>query len=164
MTTNKPVPTIAANLRHAARNHETVTIGGGEFGPAELLEAANLIDPEVARRREDPTPEMHAAVRKVLQHHGLAAVGDGVVEADLIHAVLSNHDEADTIEWLEKGNAEWRDTARLAMKHQNMASATARVAISHLHALLNSRRTATQAWEAERAAREWLESIGSEVP
>ena len=37
-------------------------------------------------------------------------------------------------------------------------------AIAHLHKLLNSRRTATQAQEDERAAREWLESIGSEAP
>lgn len=33
--------TLIANLRHAARNHETVNIGGGEFGPAELLAAAD---------------------------------------------------------------------------------------------------------------------------
>lgn len=37
-------------------------------------------------------------------------------------------------------------------------------AVAHLHALLNSRRTATQAMESDRAAREWLESIGSEAP
>lgn len=36
-------------------------------------------------------------------------------------------------------------------------------AVRHLHAILNSQRTATQALEAERAAREWLESIGSEA-
>ena len=35
-------------------------------------------------------------------------------------------------------------------------------AVAHLHALLNQRRTATQMLEAERAAREWLVSIGSE--
>lgn len=37
------IPSIVANLRHAARNRETCVIGGGEFGPSELLEAANLI-------------------------------------------------------------------------------------------------------------------------
>jgi hypothetical protein len=36
--------TLIANLRHAARNHETVTIGGGEFGPAELLAAAQALE------------------------------------------------------------------------------------------------------------------------
>ena len=35
-------------------------------------------------------------------------------------------------------------------------------AVAHLHALLNQRRTATQMLEAERAARDWLASIGSE--
>lgn len=37
-------------------------------------------------------------------------------------------------------------------------------AIAHLHALLNSRRTATQAWDAEHEARQWLAGIGSEAP
>lgn len=32
-------------------------------------------------------------------------------------------------------------------------------AVRHLHALLNSQRTAVQSWEAEKAARDWLESI-----
>lgn len=30
-------------------------------------------------------------------------------------------------------------------------------AIRHLHALLNSQRTAVQSWESEKAARDWLE-------
>lgn len=42
------------------------------------------------------------------------------------------------------------------------AELQAEQAITHLHALLNQRRTATQMLEAERAAREWLVSIGSE--
>ena len=36
--------TIIANLRHAARNHETVSIGGGDFGPAELLAVALTLE------------------------------------------------------------------------------------------------------------------------
>ena len=36
-------------------------------------------------------------------------------------------------------------------------------AIRHLHALLNSQNTATRAREAEKAARDWLGSIGSET-
>jgi len=35
------------------------------------------------------TPEMHSAVRRVLKYHGLTKVGDGVVEADLIEAMLA---------------------------------------------------------------------------
>lgn len=37
---------------------------------------------------ERKTSAMHAAVRKVLQYHGLVKGSDGVVEADLIYAVL----------------------------------------------------------------------------
>jgi len=36
--------TLIANLRHAARNHETVLVGGGEFGPTELRHAADLLE------------------------------------------------------------------------------------------------------------------------
>jgi hypothetical protein len=35
-------------------------------------------------------------------------------------------------------------------------------AIDYLHLLLNDRRTATQAWDVEQAARDWLTNIGSE--
>lgn len=38
--------------------------------------------------RLDHTPKMHNAVRAVLKHHGLTEIGDTVVEADLIAAVL----------------------------------------------------------------------------
>jgi hypothetical protein len=34
------------------------------------------------------TAEQHASVRGVLRHHNLTVYGDGVIEADLIHAVL----------------------------------------------------------------------------
>ena len=40
--------TLIANLRHAARNRETVTIGGGEFDPAEMLAAADAFDAMLA--------------------------------------------------------------------------------------------------------------------
>jgi hypothetical protein len=35
---------MQANLKHAARNCETITIGGGEFGPEELKRAADMLD------------------------------------------------------------------------------------------------------------------------
>lgn len=35
---------IAANLKHAARNGQTVTIGGGDFCPAELAVAAKTLE------------------------------------------------------------------------------------------------------------------------
>ena len=53
------------------------------------------------------------------------------------------------------------DPARLALAN---AQHQLQVAIGHLHAILNSRRTATQSWQAEQEARQWLESIGSEAP
>ena len=49
----------------------------------------------------------------------------------------------------------WQQAAGIARNQRDEA-------IVHLHALLNQRRTATQMLEAEREAREWLASIGSE--
>jgi hypothetical protein len=36
--------TIVANLKKAARDHQIVTIGGGQFNPVELAEAARVIE------------------------------------------------------------------------------------------------------------------------
>lgn len=66
----------------------------------------------------------------------------------------------DQVEWLEKGNDEWRTLALSKDKQAKACQATARIAIDHLQKLLNERRTAQQSWEAEQAAREWLTSIG----
>lgn len=57
-----------------------------------------------------------------------------------------------------------RESDRKWMQSVTMAAIQRDTAIRHLHALLNSRRTATQSWEAEQEARLWLESIGSEAP
>lgn len=35
---------LIANLKHAARNRETVRIGGGDFNPEELKRAAELLE------------------------------------------------------------------------------------------------------------------------
>ncbi len=51
----------------------------------------------------------------------------------------------------------WQQAAGIARNDRDQA-------ITHLHAILNQRRTATQMLEAESAAREWLRSIGSEAP
>lgn len=37
------IETFIANLLHAVRNHETVLIGGGEFGPAALKVIADVL-------------------------------------------------------------------------------------------------------------------------
>ena len=111
---------------------------------------------------EEMDKAIHAAVRKTLQHHKLTEVGNAVVEADLIHAVLSNHNSADKIDWLKKGVAEWRDAALQETKLRNASAATARIAIGHLHAVLNKARTHHEQQASDTAARDWLASIGSE--
>lgn len=49
--------------------------------------------------------------------------------------------------------------SRLALINAQVALGQA---IHHLQRILNKSRTATESWNAEQAAREWLESIGSE--
>ena len=68
----------------------------------------------------------------------------------------------DHLEWMEKGNAEWRDMAISRAKQAETARATARVAITHLQAVLNKPRTHADQQAADTAARDWLTSIGSE--
>ena len=69
----------------------------------------------------------------------------------------------DYLDWLEKGNAEWRRTALTNSAHAEAARATARIAIDHLDAVLNK---AQGSWErqqaADAAARTWMASIGYE--
>ena len=72
-------------------------------------------------------------------------------------------DEAiDHMEWLEKGNAEWRNLWQSAAKQNTAAMATARVAIWHLQAVLNKARKHAEQQAADTAARDWLESIGND--
>ena len=68
----------------------------------------------------------------------------------------------DHFDWLEKGNAEWRDVAMSHMRQANAARATARIAISHMQEMLSRARTATESYAEDTAARDWLISIGSE--
>lgn len=68
----------------------------------------------------------------------------------------------DHIDWLEKGNEEWRLAGSSALKQARAAQATALIAISHLHAVLNKARTYNEQQAADTAARDWLVSIGSE--
>lgn len=68
----------------------------------------------------------------------------------------------DYIDWLEKGNAEWRSVALGNAKQAKSARATAQIAIGHLQAVLNKPRTHAEQQSADTAAREWLTSIGSE--
>lgn len=59
-------------------------------------------------------PAMHAAVRKVLQHHKLSEHGDSTVEADLIYAVLDN---------LGVGEAPLKSNTRSAMPSEVIEAA-----------------------------------------
>jgi hypothetical protein len=68
----------------------------------------------------------------------------------------------DDIEWTEKGLAEWRGMALSHAKQAEAARATAKVAITHLQAVLNTPRTHADQQAADTAARDWLISIGSE--
>jgi hypothetical protein len=68
----------------------------------------------------------------------------------------------DEIEWLEKGNAEWRSLALANQQQARAAQATARIAITHLQSVLNKARTHADQQDADTAARDWLISIGSE--
>ncbi len=68
----------------------------------------------------------------------------------------------DHIEWLEKGNAEWRAVALTNGRQAKAAQATARVAIGHLDAVLNKCRSHDAQQAADTAARDWLTSIGYE--
>lgn len=66
----------------------------------------------------------------------------------------------DHLDWLEKGNAEWRSEYRRTAKHAEAGRATARVAIAHLDKVLNGCRNSTEQQAADTAARDWLASIG----
>lgn len=68
----------------------------------------------------------------------------------------------DHIDWLEKGLSEWRHSAQSAQRQAAAARATARIAIGHLQAVLNTARTHHEQQAADTAARDWLISIGSE--
>jgi hypothetical protein len=68
----------------------------------------------------------------------------------------------DHIDWLDRGVDEWRDEALSQQQKFYAAQATAKIAIRHLHEMLNKARTATESYAADTAARDWLTSIGSE--
>jgi hypothetical protein len=68
----------------------------------------------------------------------------------------------DHMDWLEKGNKEWRDIALSHIRQSNAAKAASSIATRHLQAVLNKPRTFDEQQAADTAARDWLTSIGSE--
>ena len=65
---------MISNLRHAAINRETVTIGGGEFGPSDLRLAAHMLD---------CYPDLLDALRRVMRH--IPADAGGASLSDDMH-------------------------------------------------------------------------------
>lgn len=83
------------------------------------------------------------------------------VRLDVVQAAI------DHIEWVSKGNDEYRQIATTQGRQLKAVQATARVAIGHLQAVLGMLRGKTSAEDARRAkgaARDWLVSIGSDQP
>lgn len=69
---------------------------------------------------------------------------------------------ADRLDWLEDGIKEWQNEYRLQYDRANRERSRANIAIRHLQAVLNESRSHAEQQKADTAAREWLESIGSE--
>lgn len=78
------------------------------------------------------------------------------VRLDVVQAAI------DHIEWVSKGNDEYQQITATQARQLKAVQATARVAIGHLQAVLNTARTHAQQQAADTAARDWLTSIGSE--
>jgi hypothetical protein len=78
------------------------------------------------------------------------------VRLDFVQAAI------DQIDWLEKGNKEWRDIALSHIHQSNSAKAMGKIAIRHLQEVLNKPRTYDDQVRADTNARDWLTSIGSE--
>lgn len=66
----------------------------------------------------------------------------------------------DQIDWIERGIVEWRDVAQTQNRFAKQEAAKCRVAINHLRTLLYG--DANRMFDAEKAARDWIESIGEE--
>lgn len=65
----------------------------------------------------------------------------------------------DHLDWLEKGNAEWRRVHSKEAQLHRLYEAQAKIAIELLEKMLGCR-TAKEQQAADTAAREWLASIG----
>lgn len=78
------------------------------------------------------------------------------VRLDVVQAAI------DHIDWLEKGNEEWREAALAKGRHLAAVQATARIAIGHLSMVLLECRSHDDQLRADTLARDWLASIGHE--
>lgn len=110
---------------------------------------------------DDRTAWENLAVTKAYVEGG-ERCDDGRDKAAAIQALKVLYDQIDWIDWIERGIVKWREAAYQNGKGAAMARATARVAITHLQTIPNGRLDANQMFAAEKAARDWLESIGEE--
>ena len=106
-----------------------------------------------AEQALEPGIKQAIATLRAYMEHGHGMHGDAKRAA----AELFDH-----IDWLEKGLAEWRDLWKVAARQNGASQASLRIAIGHLHAMLAPGRNANESFAADAAARDWLESIGSE--
>jgi hypothetical protein len=107
-------------------------------------------------------PDQHSNIVSTLRDYIERSTHWAEGGADRHSALQALNALPDAIDWLEKGNAEWRSEALQAKRHAEAARATARIAIGHLQAVLNTARTHADQQAADTAARDWLISIGSE--
>lgn len=138
--------TTANHLRHLASRLRTTSMPLADIIPA-LQRAADELDSQHAASAEqraqifDDNNEIIGLRETVVRYK--TAVAAANTEAAI-------RDQLIAIGWTPPPSV------------AGVVLAQRREAIDHLQAILNSQRTATQAREAEQAAREWLHSIGSE--
>ena len=58
--------TLRANLGYAIRNGSTATIGGGEFGPSELLSLKLAVDGMLFQHRDHGSEHMRNRLKSIL--------------------------------------------------------------------------------------------------
>lgn len=77
--------TFAANLAHAARNQQSIKVGGGKFSPAELGNAANAL------KAIEPAVEGLAEIARMLLRHPEFQEESSTVNycANKAHAILT---------------------------------------------------------------------------
>lgn len=109
---------------------------------------------------DDPTIEQSlATLRDYLERSTHWREGGADRHAALKEALPAVEDH---IEWIDRGLAEWRAAAIAAADEARRVRAVNKIAIGHLHAVLNTARTHAEQQAADTAARDWLTSIGSE--
>lgn len=101
-------------------------------------------------------------LRDFIESHKRYASMTSGGEAEFTNALEALDELDDHIDWIEKGNNEWRGMAQRNAQEGTRLAAVLRIAIGHLHSVLNQQHSADNQLKADTAARDWLISIGSE--